>query len=42
MVGDSMRALLLEHMGYSVKIFEFAASEKTPKKYYAQSNYQFS
>lgn len=31
MIGDSMRALLLEHMGYGVKIFEFVGSEKTPK-----------
>jgi hypothetical protein len=31
MIGDSMRALLLEHFGYGVKIFEFVAAEQTPK-----------
>ena len=31
MLGDSMRALLLENLGYSVKIFEFIAAEYTPK-----------
>jgi hypothetical protein len=31
MVGDSMRALLLEHLGYGVKLFEFVAAEATPK-----------
>ena len=31
MIGDSMRALLLEHLGYGVSIFEFVAAEQTPK-----------
>lgn len=31
MLGDSMRGLLLEHLGYGVKIFEFVAAEQTPK-----------
>lgn len=31
MLGDSMRALLLEHLGYGVKVFEFVAAEQTPK-----------
>lgn len=31
MVGDSMRALLLEQLGYGVNIFEFVAAEHTPK-----------
>lgn len=31
MLGDSMRALLLEQIGYGVNIFEFVAAEKTPK-----------
>ncbi|OGT21914.1 MAG: hypothetical protein A3C55_01245 [Gammaproteobacteria bacterium RIFCSPHIGHO2_02_FULL_42_13] len=31
MIGDSMRALLLEHLGYGVDIFEFVAAEHTPK-----------
>jgi SAM-dependent methyltransferase len=31
MIGDSMRALLLEHLGYGVKLFEFVAAEYTPK-----------
>jgi hypothetical protein len=31
MIGDSMRALLLESKGYAVDIFEFVASEQTPK-----------
>jgi SAM-dependent methyltransferase len=31
MVADSMRALLLEHLGYGVKVFEYVASEWTPK-----------
>ena len=31
MIGDSMRGLLLEHLGYGVKIFEFVAAEQTPK-----------
>lgn len=31
MVGDSMRALLLERLGYGVKLFEFVAAEFTPK-----------
>ena len=31
MIGDSMRALLLEHVGYGVRIFEFVAAEQTPK-----------
>jgi ubiquinone/menaquinone biosynthesis C-methylase UbiE len=30
-VGDSMRALLLEERGYGVKIYEFVASSQTPK-----------
>jgi SAM-dependent methyltransferase len=31
MAGDSMRALILEHLGYGVKLFEFTAAEYTPK-----------
>lgn len=31
MLGDTMRGLLLEHLGYGVKIFEFVAAEQTPK-----------
>jgi SAM-dependent methyltransferase len=31
MLGDSMRALLLEHIGYGVKLFEFVPAEQTPK-----------
>ena len=31
MIGDSMRALLLEHLGYGVRLFEFTAAEYTPK-----------
>jgi len=31
MIGDSMRALLLERLGYGVKLFEFVATEYTPK-----------
>lgn len=31
MVGDGMRALILEHLGYGVKLFEFTATEYTPK-----------
>jgi len=31
MINDSLRALLLEHKGYRVKIFEFINTEKTPK-----------
>ena len=31
MVGDSMRALILEQRGYGVKVFEFATSGCTPK-----------
>jgi SAM-dependent methyltransferase len=31
MLGDSMRGLLLEHLNYGVDIFEFVASEYTPK-----------
>lgn len=31
MIGDSMRGLLLEHLGYRVNLFEFVASEHTPK-----------
>jgi SAM-dependent methyltransferase len=31
MLGDSMRALLLEQLGYGVNIFEFVAAEQTPK-----------
>lgn len=31
MLGDSMRALLLERLGYGVNIFEFVASSQTPK-----------
>jgi len=31
MIGDSMRALLLEHSGYGVRLFEFVAAELTPK-----------
>jgi len=31
MIGDSMRGLLLEHLGYGVNLFEFIAAEQTPK-----------
>ncbi len=31
MIGDSMRALLLEHYGYGVNLFEFTAASYTPK-----------
>jgi trans-aconitate methyltransferase len=31
MIGDSMRALLLEHFGYGIKLFEFTAAKYTPK-----------
>lgn len=31
MIGDSMRALILEHFGYGVSLFEFIAAEYTPK-----------
>lgn len=31
MIGDSMRALLLESIGYRVDIFEFIATNQTPK-----------
>ena len=31
MIGDTMRGLLLEHIGYAVKLFEFVAAEHTPK-----------
>jgi len=31
MISDSMRALLLEHHNYGVKIYEFMACDKTPK-----------
>lgn len=31
MIGDSMRALLLEQLGYGVDVFEFVAAEYTPK-----------
>ena len=31
MIGDSMRALLLEYFGYGVNLFEFTAAEQTPK-----------
>lgn len=31
MIGDSMRALLLEHLGYGVNLFEFTAATNTPK-----------
>lgn len=31
MVGDSMRALILEHLNYGVHIFEFTAAQYTPK-----------
>lgn len=31
MIGDSMRALLLENLGYGVDIFEFVTAEQTPK-----------
>lgn len=31
MIGDSMRGLLMESLGYGVKIFEFVAAEQTPK-----------
>jgi SAM-dependent methyltransferase len=31
MIGDSMRALLLEQLGYGVNIFEFVAAGYTPK-----------
>lgn len=31
MVTDSIRALLLEHAGYNVKVFEFIGGEHTPK-----------
>lgn len=31
MVSDSLRALLLEHHNYGVKIYEFTSSESTPK-----------
>ena len=31
MLGDSMRALILEHFGYGTKIFEFVAAKHTPK-----------
>ncbi len=31
MVGDSMRALLLEQLNYGVKLFEFTSAEQTPK-----------
>jgi hypothetical protein len=31
MVTDSLRALILEHFGYSVKVFEFVGGEHTPK-----------
>ena len=31
MVTDSLRALILEYFGYSVKVFEFVGGEHTPK-----------
>ena len=31
MLGDGMRGLLLEHLGYGIKIFEFITAEYTPK-----------
>lgn len=31
MLGDTMRALLLEHLGYGVNLYEFIAAEYTPK-----------
>jgi len=31
MIGDSMRGLLLEHVGYGVDVFEFIAAAHTPK-----------
>ena len=31
MIGDSMRGLLLEHLGYGVNLFEFISAEQTPK-----------
>jgi len=31
MLGDTMRALLLEDLGYGVRIYEFIAAEYTPK-----------
>ncbi|HCU04830.1 MAG: hypothetical protein A2X77_03150 [Gammaproteobacteria bacterium GWE2_42_36] len=31
MVGDSLRALLLEEQGYGVNLFEFTSAEQTPK-----------
>ena len=31
MIGDTMRGLLLEYLGYAVKLFEFVAAEHTPK-----------
>lgn len=31
MVGDTMRSLLLEHLGYKVQLLEFTPSETTPK-----------
>jgi len=31
MISDTMRGLLLEHLGYGVEIFEFTAAEYTPK-----------
>jgi len=31
MVTDGLRALILEYFGYSVKVFEFIATEHTPK-----------
>lgn len=31
MVTDTIRALILEHYGYSVKVFEFIGGEHTPK-----------
>lgn len=31
MVGDSMRALLLEQQGYGIHLFEFTSAEQTPK-----------
>ncbi len=31
MIGDSMRALILEHYGYGVNVFEFINSQYTPK-----------
>ena len=31
MVTDGIRALVLEHFGYSTKVFEFISDQHTPK-----------